>query len=175
MWDDPPQQQRPLYLSHFESVRFGRQSAARRGCMITRQASQRWLFVSLLSVTADRSGVIALITGLTFTISKRGCRFKHKITPTAPLHTCCISQSVFTWEKLLWVVERQENKQTFTICLLFTQLSFLTVGSLIYYNTTGRRVKAHFKSHVKWLFFLIWLLVYTQPGRQETCWQFCRQ
>lgn len=67
-----PQKQRPLCLSHRESERFGRQSAARRGRMITRQPLQKVaICVSALGY-GSQIRCHCFITGLSFTISKRG-------------------------------------------------------------------------------------------------------
>lgn len=79
-------------------------------------------------------GCRCFITSLTATISKRGC-VQAQNYPTPPLHTCYIIQSVFTQEDLLGVDRKMST------------LSPLT---------------AHFNTHVKGLFLLIWVaLVYT--------------
>lgn len=85
-----------------ESVRFGQYSAARRGSMITRQHIQRWQFVSLLSVTWLRSGVIAWITRpvlLTFTIYKRGTKLP-RLYPSTPATLLTLSSPEKTYEGL---------------------------------------------------------------------------
>lgn len=65
------------------------------------------------------------ITSLTFTIPKRG-RVQAQNYATPPLHACCIIQSVFTREDLLWVVHWRKNGHTFTIRLLTVVLPVIT-------------------------------------------------
>lgn len=72
----------------------------------------------MLSVTAVRSGVIALITRLTFTISKRGWDQAQNY-PAPPLHTCCIIQSVFTREDL---TDRKINTLSPFVLTMITNL-----------------------------------------------------